>query len=873
MVGTTLLHYRIVRPLGSGGMGEVYAAEDLKLQRTVALKILPRSMAADPDHLSRFRREAQAIAALNHPNVVTVYAVEEAGDTLFLTMELVEGRTLAALVRPGGMPLREWVSLALPIVDAVAAAHAQGVVHRDLKPSNVMVGSGGRIKVLDFGLAKLQPRASETEGSTITAHATARDLVLGTPAYMSPEQAEGRPIDQRTDIFSLGVLLYEMASGSRPFAGDTSMAIISSILKDSPTALTISRPDLPADVDRIVRRCLAKDPSRRYQSAIDLRNDLEDVQAQLTAPSALPAGVRSAGTAWRVGAIAAGVAVAGAAAILVYYGTRGAGGGGSAPRATFTQLTSQPAAELYPSLSPDGKWVVYGGEGDGHRDIFLQSTTGQTPINLTKDSPADDDQPAFSPDGERIAFRSSRDGGGIFVMGRTGEAVRRVTRGGFNPAWSPDGTQLAYTEVGTELKPQNAEQRGHLMVVAVDGGTPRTLQEESVMQPRWSPNGRRIALSTGRNQIAGSSNIATVSAAGGDFVGVTSDSFLNWNPIWAPAGDYLYYVSNRGGSMNVWRVAIDQDSGRPRGEPQPITSPAGFAAHLSISADGRRLAYSAVLETQNIHRLRLDARRGEFSGEPEPITTGSRHWANPDPSPDGASVVFYSQVGPEGDLYVARTDGSGVIRQLTADTATDRVPRWSPDGTWIAMFSDRSGDLDVWVIRADGSDLRQVMRGGVVAWSPDGKLMAATRDRAQGTSIIDPHAPPDAQKAVPVPLGPSDPGFVANSWSPDGRRIAGMHGYTTPGIVIYSLAARTLERVTEAGEWPVWLPDSRRALFVTRRGREFHIVDTVTRETRMVYAVTRDTLGPPRLNRDGTVAFFSRRVTEADVWLVDLQPQ
>ena len=878
MIGTTLLHYRIVRRLGSGGMGEVYAADDTKLHRLVALKILPPAMAADPDRLSRFRREAQAIAALNHPNVVTVYSVEEDGGTPFLTMELVEGETLSTRLRPEGLPLKDFLALAQPLVDAVVAAHAQGVVHRDLKPSNVMVGPGGRVKVLDFGLAKLQPHADAAgTGTTITNRATAANEVFGTPSYMSPEQAEGRPVDQRTDIFSLGVLLYEMACGSRPFTGDSSMAVISSILKDAPRPVAEVRPDLPPEVDRIVRRCLAKDPTRRYQSALDLRNDLEDLEAQLSAsPRAewTSSSRRRRTVAW----LAAAATIA-ALALGSYALWRGPGlAGVPVPRnARFTQVTSQPAAELYSSLSPDGKWVVYGSEGDGNRDVFLQSTSGQTPINLTKDSPADDDQPAFSPDGERIAFRSGRDGGGIFVMGRTGEGVRRITREGFNPAWSPDGTELAYTAVATELKPQNAEQRGRLMVVRVDGGTPRVVRGEAVMLPSWSPHGLRIAFA-GRidpSTAEGMANIATVQTSGSDLVPVTNDGFLNWNPIWSPRGDWLYFISNRGGSMNIWRIAIDESSGRPRGEPQPVTTPAPFVAHLSIAASGNRLAYSAVLETQNLQQVAFDPVQGEVVGSPVPVTTGSRFWANPDPSPDGSSIVFYSQVGPEGDLFVSRTDGSGGVRQLTSDRAVDRVPRWSPDGNWIAMFSDRSGTLQVWMVRPDGSELHQVTQSpsSIVAWSPDGRRLAVTRHSRQGEPngalIIDPHVALDAQTPIDLPTtaGPI-PQFGPNSWSPDGKWLAGQNGFTTPGISIYSIENRSFERVSEIGEWPVWLPDSRRILFIAR-GREFHVLDTRTKADRIAFSVKRDTLGSPRLTRNGRAAFFSRRVTEADVWLVD----
>jgi dipeptidyl aminopeptidase/acylaminoacyl peptidase len=324
-------------------------------------------------------------------------------------------------------------------------------------------------------------------------------------------------------------------------------------------------------------------------------------------------------------------------------------------------------------------------------------------------------------------------------------------------------------------------------------------------------------------------------------------------------------------------VAIDEDSGRPRSEPEAITSPASFVAHLSVSADGRQLAYSAVLETQNIERLRLDPVKGEVVGQPVAVTTGSRFWANPDPSPDGSFVVFYSQVGPEGDLYVTRSDGSGGLRQLTDDAAIDRVPRWSPDGEYIAMFSDRSGALQVWQIRADGSDLRQLTEApsSVVAWSPDGRQLAVTRQlsrgmsAARGASIIEPRLPANANglDLPPVPL--AIPQFAPNSWSPDGKWIAGQNGFTTLGILLYSVGSRTYERILDVGEWPVWLPDSRHLIYVMR-GREYHIFDTRTKVDRLIYSSVRDTLGPPRFTRDGRVAFFSRRVTESDVWVARL---
>ena len=280
----TLGHYRILEPIGEGGMGEVYAAEDTRLHRRIALKVLPRLLAGDPERRLRFEREAQAIAALNHPNIVTIHSVEEADGTPFLTMEMVEGKPLTDVIPRGGLPLPELLKIGIAISDAIAAAQQRGITHRDLKPANVMVTAEGRVKVLDFGVAKLRDLEIAAAGDDLTRspthQLTGEGRIIGTVAYMSPEQAEGKPVDPRSDIFAVGVLLHEMATGDRPFKGDTNVSIISSILKDNPAPVTDLNPRLPADLARIIRRCLAKDPGRRYQTAADLRNELEDLKQE-----------------------------------------------------------------------------------------------------------------------------------------------------------------------------------------------------------------------------------------------------------------------------------------------------------------------------------------------------------------------------------------------------------------------------------------------------------------------------------------------------------------------------------------------------------------------------------------------------------------
>src|SRR5262245_13372269 len=319
--GTYLGPYEIESLIGSGGMGDVYRARDLKLNRTIAIKVLREASIASPERRARFDREAQSIAALNHPNIVTIHSVEESNGVLFLTMEYVDGKPLSDLIPRGGLPLARFLNLAIPLADAISAAHQKGITHRDLKPANVIVSSEGRVKVLDFGLAKLiEPSLAEISVTGLpTGVLTGEGRIVGTVAYMSPEQAEGKPIDQRSDIFSLGVLLYEMSTGERPFKGDTSVSVLSSVIKDNPCAVTDLKPSLPRDLSRIIRQCLVKDPEYRYQSAKDLRNELEQLEldmgsGQLVAGRPVPEWARGRQSALRWGAVVMLLALAGTVA-------------------------------------------------------------------------------------------------------------------------------------------------------------------------------------------------------------------------------------------------------------------------------------------------------------------------------------------------------------------------------------------------------------------------------------------------------------------------------------------------------------------------------------------------------------------------------
>jgi eukaryotic-like serine/threonine-protein kinase len=857
LLGRQFGPYRIVSPLGAGGMGEVYRAHDSKLGRDVAIKTLPREFARDPDRLARFRREARTLASLNHPNIAAIYGLEESSDVDCLVLELVEGETLH-----GPLPVERALDYARQVAEALEAAHEKGIIHRDLKPNNVKVTPQGRVKVLDFGLAKAiwGPEVDHdlSELATMTDVATVAGHIIGTPPYMSPEQARGKDVDKRTDIWAFGCLLYELLTGKRAFRGETVSETIAAVLEREPDWQALP-PKTPAKIRDLLRQCLQKDAGRRLQTIADARKTIEKAQRGWNR--------------WRVAAIA-GAALAllavGAAWVLKPKPA-------AAPRAEFSRMTSQPGVEWFPSLSPDGKWLVYAADsGAANRHIYLQSVNGQNPLDLTRDSTADDDQPAFSPDGERIAFRSSRDGGGIFVMGRTGEAARRITRVGFNPSWSPDGAQLAFTTVNIELYPQNPGARSELWTVTVNTGETRRLLDEDAVLTSWSPHNHRIAF-TRRLGNRAQGGVWTIPVKGGTATPVTRDPARNWDPIWSPDGKYLYFVSDRSGSMNLWRVPIDEASGETLAEPEPITTPAAYLAHPSLSADGKRIAYTSVLITANIQQLTIDTSIA-IKGDPAWVTSGSRLWSSPDPSPDGEWVAFYSLAQPEGHLYVSHPDGTG-LRQVTNDMAVDRVPRWSRDGKWIAFFSNRSGSLALWKIRPDSSELQQISQGGggyYPTWSPDGSRIAALQGiegppGKPAVWIFDPNRPWKEQNPeVLPPLDWSPLPFLATSWSADGEHLAGMVGDKGNGIATYSLLSHKYERLTDFGEWPAWLPDNRHVLFVAD-GKGFFVVDTRSKQIRKIFSVTRDVIGPPRLTRDGTKTYYSRRVTESDVWLMTLK--
>ena len=536
----------------------------------------------------------------------------------------------------------------------------------------------------------------------------------------------------------------------------------------------------------------------------------------------------------------------------------------------FTQLTDQAGRETFPSLAPDGKSFVYAGRSSGNWDIYLQRVGGKNPVNLTKDCANDDIQPAFSPDGEQIAFRCEREGGGIFVMGATGESVRRLSDFGFNPAWSPDGKEIVFGTAIAWGPYSRIALDSQLWVVNASSGEKRMLTKPAAVpdavQPHWSPHGHRIAYWAVHG---GQRDIWTVSAGGTHPVAVTHDAATDWNPVWSPAGNRLYFASDRSGSMNLWRVSIDEQSGRILGQPEAITTPSPHSGPFSISRDGTRIAYVEVLDATNIQTVGFDPARETIVSEPRWITQGpTRQASYPDLSPNGEWLTFHDD-----GIFLVKSDGTG-LRQLTNDVHQERYPRWSPDGRRIAFLSNRGGEYDIWLINADGGASQRLTWTSAAAvsfpvWSPDGKRLAySTRENA---FIVDVAKRWKEQSPKPVVV-PSEFGarFYPWSWSPDGRKLAGAllkpDGVSVVGLGIYSLESQELERLPQIGYNPVWLGDSRRLLLQDHRGK-LYLVKTHSGNSREILSVAPHSVVGATLSRDNRRIYFSVRVSEADIWL------
>jgi serine/threonine protein kinase len=863
----TFAHYELIDTIGRGGMGVVYKARDTKLGRFVALKFLPEDRATDKRLIARFRREARAASALNHPNICTIFDIDDAGGQTFIVMELLDGVSLKDFINGTPLPVEIAIPIAIEMAEALEASHANGIVHRDIKPSNVFVCANNHIKVLDFGLA-LQTEPAEVPGQigkTLDANQlTVSGTAIGTIAYMSPEQARCEEVDTRADLFSFGAVFYEMLTGKAAFASTSIALTFQGILSGNPTPPSKLNPAVAPELEAIVLRLLEKKRDRRYQSVVDLKNDLIRLRGDWSGTQVIKIPQRKPSTALLV----ALVLILSAAA--VWMGVWFLQPKPRSDQAVFTHFTTQPGLELFPNFSPDGKTIAYASAAAGNWDIYIQRVGGRNPINLTADSPDDDSQPAFSPNGDSIAFRSEREGGGIFVMGATGESVHRVSDFGFSPAWSPDGKQLVVAEETVGDDPKQRYTTSSLWSIVVASGEKKKIFDGDAVQPQWSPHGDRIAYWAKRG---GTRGIWTVRADGTDPVLLTTDSALNWNPVWSGDGHAIYFSSDRAGATDLWRMPVEESSGRSTSQPEAITK-GGTAErmHATVSSDGQKIAYVEETVTENIFQVPFDPIAAKITGDPKPVTVGARVVGEPDLAHDGEHIVFQS-LGKKENLYVARLDGTGE-RQLTVEDFSDRVPRFSPNGTQVAFYSNRSGSYQIWSINTDGSGLRQISHdtaGDVLraVWSPNGNRLAA-RHEDGATFLV---SLLKAEPVEPLPRFPN-PGEIFDvwSWSSDDNWLAGHRTLeangSKKGLVLYSLRTKTYQNLNDSGTFPIWLQDSRRLLFVDNLGKIALIDRESGKITDLLSVKPNEVASLGQLSSDNKTVVYSSKQREADIWLI-----
>ena len=863
-VGRHLAHYEILKKLASGGMGDVYLAEDTKLERKVALKVLPPELAEDGDRLARFQREAKAVAALDHPNIVQVFSVEQAEGVHFITMQLVSGKTLAELQPRKGFALETFFQIAIPLADAVAVAHEHGVVHRDLKPANVMVSDGGDVKVLDFGLARSAVSVgAATDSALSTAARTEEGLIIGTPSYMSPEQAEGRPVDPRTDLFSLGAIFYEMLTGRRPFGADTAGAVLAAVAKDAPTPIRELRPEISRDLARVVGRCLNKDRDRRFQTALDVRNELEESKVELDAPEMKPSVVSGSSSASRWLAAALTLSVLALVAALMRPVPRDARG---PSLVNARQLTSASGAEDDPTWSPDGGRIAYQSGGD----IWVLQLAGGAPVNLTASPEAIERRPAWSPDGSQIAFQSDRDGGGVFVMPAVGGASRKLLDLDGPPVWSPDGGEIGSfsgpaADLTFEIQSLRTQQSRKLPIGRRCG------------QPTWSPDGRYLACVDSLSLVQ-FRELWLYPLSGEEPVLVTAHAI---SPTWSADGTRLYFVSPRGGSRDLWMLPLE-DGAVTETPPRAVTS--GLVLRgAAFSRDGTRLAYSVGRRIAQLWRVPSADGRLSTWEDAQQLTFDFASAIQPDISADGR-IVLSSDRGGNPDLWTLPAEG-GEMLQLTSDPALDRVPSWSPDADRLAFASERSGDRSIWLLPSSGGLARNFMshpaRDSYPIWSPDGTEVVFLSDRSGNPDLWI----ASSDGGAPRPLTTHPAIDQQPDWSPDGSSVVFQSWRLGPdGGPPYSFwrvaAAGGEPELVSSPDWdldwafrPRWSPDGSRLFFIckTQALCEMPLDDGKER----VVADLSGKIGRPQfdsLATDGEFLYFSWAEEVGDLWVMDVVP-
>ncbi len=690
-------------------MGEVYRAKDTRLGRDVAVKVLPEEFVSHPERMRRFEQEARSASALNHPSIITIYDVGFSGSNAYIAMEYVEGKTLAELLNAGRLPLKKVIALACQLADALAKAHEAGIVHRDLKPENLMISSDGFLKILDFGLAKLTNPGMEV--STLQTQ-TSAGMVLGTAAYMSPEQAAGKTVDFRSDQFSFGSILYEMVTGRRAFKKDTAAETMTSILRDHAELVSPNIPAIPGPLRWIIERCMAKDPEERYASTRDLARDLQSLRdhfIEITSSSEATQSFHAAKPQRRLMLPLAILMAVVAGAALAYWFSRTP----SQNPAVFRTLTYS-GSDSSPTVSSNGQLVAFRSDRDGIPRIWLKQLKGGNEVAVTS---GPDDLPRFSPDGSLLLFiRNEGSAASLFRVPVLGGEERKVIEDVRSADWSPDGKEIAFIR----WKASQGNPDSQFFIVNPDGSALRELaviKERQLQSVRWSPDGRYLVATVIIQGNYGSRDaIALIDVQNKKTKWILSSYSWPTSAVWIGTRNQIAYFSPETG------VALFQLRGDSTlflhdvetGKRKPVFWAQSAGEIMDIAGKGSIVMHSASLR-ENLREITLNGKKDKATSSW--LTRGNSCNRQPVYSPDGSRILFSSNMAANLDLWEVSTE-SLALRRITEDAAGDWDPAYSPDGKHILWSSNRGGHFEIWMANADGSGARQVTKDGVDAENP-----------------------------------------------------------------------------------------------------------------------------------------------------------
>ena len=861
--GTKLGPYEIVSPVGAGGMGEVYRARDTRLGRDVAIKVLPEALANDADRLRRFEQEARTIAALNHPNILGIHDIGEHDGAPFLVSEFLEGQTLREKL-VGPLPVRRAIEYALGIAEGLAAAHEKGIVHRDLKPENVIVTRDGRIKVLDFGLAKLvRPEENHETTVTLTSPPTLPGMVMGTVGYMSPEQVRGEPIDPRSDIFSFGAVLYEMLTGKRAFKRETSAETMTAILREEPQALNDTGGQGPLALQRILARCLEKNVERRFQSASDLAFALESLSETSSGRSTAKTVTQpKSRRAWLPWVIAAALLIG----TVVWEMVRPA----AAPanpleKAHFSRVTDFESVEA--AISPDGRFVAFVSDHDGPFDVWLtQVGTGRL-VNLTQGKAGPLPGPlrnvGFSGDGSEIWIGGGDVGLRLRLMPLTGGKPRNfLGEDAANVAWSPDGERIVY-HTFRNGDPMFVADRTGANARKIFGDQPGIHNHF----PTWSPDGRWIYF------VHGTPATREMDLWRIDPDGRSPERLTQRNADIAyptPSGENtVFYVARDGDGSGPWLWAFDlkrRDSRRVSIGLEQYTS-------VQASADGRKLVATISNPVAGLWTVPiLDRLADEHDVKPFTVPT-ERALA---PRVAGPSLFYLSSLGAGDGLWRLR-DGQATEVWKGADGALFETPAVSPDGGRVAIVLRRSGKRQLHVLSSDGAELQPIAEGivpqGSSSWSPDGRWIVTGGSDATGPGLF--KIPLEGGSPVRLVSGPA----LNPVWSPDGSLI--VYAGTNVSTFAPLLAVRPdgtsvkLPEITvrRLGERVRFLPDGKSLIYMQGllASQDFWLLDLASMKSRSLTRLqNRAAMRTFDVTSDGKQIVFDRLRENSQVVMIDL---